>query len=72
MQSDLPCSVKKKTKQLQAYYGMLGGAPGTLDRSILILGIAVCLRRRGNPGHSSDKEMDGAASKEKYLKRTHT
>lgn len=72
MQSDLPCSVKKKKKQqLQAYYGILGGAPGTLGRSILILGIAVSLKHSGILGKvgCTVREMDGAASKEKLLER---
>ncbi len=68
-QSDLPCSVKKKKQQLQAYYGMLGGAPGTLGRSILILGIAVSLKHSGILGKvgCTVREMEGAASNEKQL-----
>lgn len=59
----------EKTIQLQAYYGMLGGAPGTLGRSIFILGITVSLKHCGNPGKSRStvREMDGEASKERYL-----
>lgn len=43
MWSDLLCPVKTHTQkktQLEAYYGMLGGAPGMLGRSVLILQIA--------------------------------
>lgn len=43
----------RKGKQLQAYYGMLGGAPGTLGRSVLSLVTAVSLKPssiQGNAG----------------------
>lgn len=48
---------------------MLGVAPGTLGRSILILEIAVSLKHRGIVGKvgCTDREMDGAASKKKQL-----
>ena len=35
---------------------MLGGAPGTLGRSIPILGIAVSLRHSGDPGESLERD----------------
>lgn len=46
---------------------MLGGARGTLCRSILVLGIAVSLKHSGILGGwvgCTVREMDGAASKE--------
>lgn len=51
-----PAGFRKKPEQLQDYYEMLGGAPGTLDTPIFILGIAMCLGSTFNPGLSSDKE----------------
>ncbi len=66
LQTYLTCSVQKKALQLQAYYGMLGGDPGTLGRSILILGIAISLKHCGNPGKvgSTVREMDGSLKRE--------
>lgn len=51
---------------------MLGGAPGTLGRSILILGIAVSLKQtriKGKVGCSL-REMDGGSSKDRRESKT--